>query len=221
MDEKIFLKQSERVSFHWNFSDQFVTNHLIKAGEWKAFFNQDDVDSMDTVELLAVIGNYSGLQCEVVDNLCLSFSSHTCTGKTVKVIQYQDDHVLDDRVYVDNSGTEHPLYFDQLQLVVQMPKGTDTQVDVTCNSEFMLQCVREIGRSIRAKYHNVPLSTPIYLVLDNAGGHGTKDCKRKFMRILCRKYNVLCIWQVSCGPDTNMLDLGAWTAVQAEVEERY
>ena len=94
-------------------------------------------------------------------------------------------------------------------------------MDVTCNSEFMLQSVREIGRSIRAKYSTVLQSKPIYLVLDNAGGHGTRDCKKKFMRVLRRKYNVLCIWQVPCSPDTNMLDLGAWAAVQAEVEERH
>ena len=93
--------------------------------------------------------------------------------------------MLDNRVYVDDSGTAHPVYFDQVLLIVRRPKGFDFQAGITCKSAFMLGCVTEIGRSIRSKYHSVPLSIPIYLVLDNTRGHETKDCKRKFMSIPC------------------------------------
>ena len=44
--------------------------------------------------------------------------------------------------------------------------------------------------------------------------------RMKEFRLLC-KYNIYCIWQVPNSPDTNMLDLGAWAAVQAGVEERH
>ena len=93
--------------------------------------------------------------------------------------------------------------------------------DASCNSNFMISQVRNIGKSIREKYHWVPFDTPIIMVLDNAGGHGTNDSKKRFMRILKNKYNVLCQWQVPNSPDTNMLDLGAWASVQAQVEERH
>ena len=63
--------------------------------------------------------------------------------------------------------------------------------------------------------------TPIYLVLDNAGGLGTTLEKRTFGRVLKRKFNVICVWQVANSLDTNILDLGAWAAVQSKVEERH
>ena len=123
-DGKIFLKrvsnikESERLSHHQNFSDNFITNHLIKSGEWKRLFNPDDVSTMDVEDLFDMIGEYYGLEHHVVENLCLSFSSHTCTGRTVKAERYQEGPVLEDRFYVDDTGTVHPLYFDQVQLVV-------------------------------------------------------------------------------------------------------
>ena len=78
-------KESERVSHHESFSDHFLTNHLIKSGEWNALFNQDFVGSMDTKDLFTVIGELCVLESDVIDNLCLLYSSHTCAGKTVKM----------------------------------------------------------------------------------------------------------------------------------------
>ena len=125
--------------------------------------------------------------------------SHSNTGRSKKRVRFEDDPLLDNRIYTDKDGTDHPVYLDQLQLHVKKERGTEIQVGVTCNTNFMLANVREIGCSIRSKYTSVPFNTPIYLVLDNTGGHGTSDCKKRFMRILHRKYNVLCVWQVPLG----------------------
>ena len=54
--------------------------------------------------------------------------------------------------------------------------------------------------------------------MDNAGGHGSKKCKREYKKKLRDKYNVLIIWQIAQSPETNMLDLGIWMSFQSLVE---
>ena len=126
---------------------------------------------MQCSDLFDFIGNYYGLQSDVVENMTLSYMSHSYTGRSKKRERFDSGPLLDDRVYIDKDGTGHPLYLDQLQLHVKKVRGTEVQVDVTCNTDFILANVREIGCSIRSNYTSVPFNTPIYLVLDNAGGH--------------------------------------------------
>ena len=226
-DGKIFCrrvsetKTTNRVSYNQYFSDDFLTNHMVKSEEWKSLVETEDVDSMQCSDIFSLIGEYYGLSDKVVEKLSFSYYKHSKSGKSNKIIRFSQGPLLDDRVYTDCTGEEHPLFLDQLKLFVCKPRGTEVEYDVSCNSDFMLSTVRDIGRAIRSSYDQVPFGTPIYLILDNAGGHGTSDAKKKFMRILCRKYNIYCIWQVPNSPDTNMLDLGAWAAVQAGVEERH
>ena len=90
--------------------------------------------------------------------------------------------------------------------------------DTTCDSMYMLKHIREIGKAIRNKYYWVDEEEDIFLVMDNAGGHGTSDSKEEYVRILKEEYNVTVVWQVPNSPETNVLDLGVWMAIQAEVE---
>ena len=48
--------------------------------------------------------------------------------------------------------------------------------DTTCGSVFMKGAMRRIGVALRAAYYWVDSNTPIFLVLDNDGGHGTNQC---------------------------------------------
>ena len=82
----------------------------------------------------------------------------------------------------------------------------------------MLDHIEDIGRAIRNAYHWVDRSTPIMLIMDNAGGHGTREVKEQYMHILEEKFNVEVKWQVPNSPELNMLDLGAWVAIQSNVE---
>ena len=84
----------------------------------------------------------------------------------------------------------------------------------------MLNQVDAIGKAIRYAYRNVVSDKfPIYLVMDNAGGHGTVEAKQTFVERLEMVYNVRVNWQVPNSPDTNMLDLGVWMTIQSKVEE--
>ena len=109
--------------------------------------------------------------------------------------------------------TAYDLY---AQVIV--PSGTEVEDDCSCDSAFMLKVVDEIGTSIRKSFHWVEPDVPIYLYMDNAGGHGSKKCKREYKKKLRDKYNVLIIWQIAQSPETNMLDLGVWMSFQSLVE---
>jgi len=82
------------------------------------------------------------------------------------------------------------------------------EVDVSCDSDFMADIMPEVGAAIRAAYHWVSIDTPIFLYLDNAGGHGTKEVVDAYVKALKDDYNVECVHQRPRSPATNMLDLG-------------
>ena len=82
----------------------------------------------------------------------------------------------------------------------------------------MLETVREIGQSIRESYKWINEKKIIYLVIDNAGGHGTTEAKKEYMKILMNEFCIQVIWQIANSPDSNMLDLGAWMSIQSQVE---
>ena len=58
----------------------------------------------------------------------------------------------------------------------------------------------------------MPRDEEIYLYLDNAGGHGTKEAVETYVTNLERDHNVICVHQRPCSPGSNMLDLGVWMA---------
>ena len=111
-----------------------------------------------------------------------------------------------------------PLTLKDIHLRVNVPKGTYKEKDVNCDSDFMLETIDEIGANIREYYSFVPNQTPIHLFMDNAGGHGKVSCKEKYVQHLKQRYNVIVVWQVPYSPETNMLDLGVWVALQSFTE---
>ena len=56
----------------------------------------------------------------------------------------------------------------------------------------------------------VPETTPIYLVMDNAGGHGTDKTVEWYTTELQVRNTVMAHHQCSRSPETNALDLGVW-----------
>ena len=72
----------------------------------------------------------------------------------------------------------------------------------------MLQSMNEVAVAIRAAFWFIPTFISIYLVIDNAGGHGTKQAMLEYETMLKLKYNIKALHQVPNSPDTNLLDLG-------------
>jgi hypothetical protein len=161
-----------------------------------------------------------GLDDDIVDRLVVRYDEYTSTGtkkiKRVKAGEYEG--ALLDVSMMDKDGVLRLLTLDDVKLYVEIEAGTSYQADVTCDSAFMLQSTREIGENIRAKFHWVPMDTPITLFMDNAGGHGTDEAKNEYIRILHEEFNVSVEWQVPNSPETNLLDLGGWVTIQSLVE---
>ena len=65
------------------------------------------------------------------------------------------------------------------------------------------------------------MSQPCWLVMDNAGGHGTKDCIIEYRSNLLTTYNIEIIFQIPRSPFTNVLDLGVWMSLQSIVERKH
>ena len=224
-DGKILLKRvseiipSAKTSYNQKFSDEYEINHALKAGEWKNLFLDSDIADMDIEELIERICEFYNLDDNTQENLTFTYVSHSNTGKTRKIIHLNKGPLLHGRIYVDDNGVHHPLFIDQLKLEKHVPANTPTHHDVSCDTKFMLSNVDVIGKAIRSAYHFVDPTEIIYLVLDNAGGHGTVEAKEQFEERLRKKYRVKIIWQVPNSPDTNLLDLGAWCTIQSDVED--
>jgi hypothetical protein len=112
------------------------------------------------------------------------------------------------------------LEIGDILLFVERRKGDKVEKDTTCDSQFMLKHMRQVGMAMRGAYHWVPFETPLYLVMDNMGGHGTVDAWREFTEYLKVGYNVEIIRQIPRSPETNILDLGVWCSLQSAVEEK-
>ena len=100
-------------------------------------------------------------------------------------------------------------------------EGDKREVDVSCDSTFMKEVMPEVGKAIRAAYHWVLPRIPIFLYLDNAGGHGTQEVVDAYVKLLEVDYNVICVHQRPRSPATNILDLGVWMYFQCVVEKEH
>ena len=118
-DGKVFLKHVSTTrtincsSFNQHFSDLFVTNHLVKSGDWKNLLAEDDLDGILCEDVFNLIGEYYDLSDDMTSHLSLLYESHTSTGRSKKVERFDTGLLLDDRVYVDSCGICHPVCLDQ------------------------------------------------------------------------------------------------------------
>ncbi len=70
-------------------------------------------------------------------------------------------------------GTLRPLTLDDVHLHVKILAGSLVEEDCTCDSEFMLDIIQEVGTNIRESFNWLSADTVIHLFMDNAGRHGT------------------------------------------------
>ena len=233
-DGKIFLKRVARPrpqlqnSYNTHFTNSYIINNLIKDGDWTNLLSTNE--DMTISELIEQMQQIYGFDDDVAERITFSYHSYplkraTNKSKTKPVrIGYQtgdkNELLLKNReIWVAVNQEPRPLTLHDIFVQVQVQPGTIVQEDVSCDSEFMLDTVHDIGAAIRSKMYFVSPKVPIYLFMDNAGGHGTDDAKDKYVKILEELYNVIVDWQVPNSPETNMLDLGIWMNLQNIVEK--
>jgi len=121
----------------------------------------------------------------------------------------------------DAEGDEVQLTIQDVELSCFLPAGTIVEREVNCNSAFMLRILPQIATEMRQQLHWVPPEEPIYLVMDNAGGHGTQQAREEYTRRLRDDFNIVIIQQSARSPEVNALDLGIWMSVQSAVERSH
>ncbi len=202
------LTQSSR---NQNFSDDVLVNEAIKKGEWR---DELFVYGMTFGELKERLVERYALDNYVVERLEALYLKWTARGiKKCKPIGDSEELSGTTR---DENGLERPLSIQDIQLFVKMVKGDVVEEDVSCDSRFMLDIVPRVAEEMRKKFHWIPEEQKLYLVMDNAGGHGTAEAIQEYVNVL-RTRNIEVIWQIPRSPETNMLDLGVWMSIQSAV----
>ena len=130
-----------------------------------------------------------------------------------------NEFIFKNRIIVSKDGEIKPITAEDLTLVVFKKAGEEYQKDCSCDSRFMLDIMEEMGDHIRRYFWFLPIFVSIYLIIDNAGGHGSNEAKKEYREFLRDKFNIILIFQIPNSPETNLLDLGVWRALQALVEK--
>ena len=135
--------------------------------------------------------------------------THTSETNKKQFVDIKNEQRLDTLGMFTDSKDNHVnvVALEIIEICVKLRKGDEVEEDCSCNSKFMLEWMPKVGQAMRDTYHWIPNSEKLYLVMDNAGGHGTNDAKYCYVEAL-QEYNVDIIWQVPRLPETNMLDLG-------------
>jgi hypothetical protein len=93
--------------------------------------------------------------------------------------------------------------------------------DISCDSDYMLRVMSLIGIATRDKMPWVPQDETIYLVMDNAGGHGTEEAIGQYTRWMQREFNIKIIFQAARSPEVNALNLRLWMSIKSWVKKQH
>ena len=206
---------------HTNFSDDAIINDEIKSGQWRSLVHDPDT-TIDDVKVLLESAYH--LDEYIVDRLELYFITKIGTMGNTKNVVLEDDDIISSKTIRTEDDENLParmLSINDVCIRVRNRIGDEVEDDVTCNSEYMIDAMKRVGKAIRTSYHWIPMDQPCYLVMDNAGGHGTKNAIEEYTNNLLTEFNIKVIFQVPRSPYTNVLDLGVWMSLQAVIEQKH
>ena len=222
-------KKTKSESFNQNFSTYFEKNNRLKLEEWKQLVPENG--QITVSDLIDKIKYKYKVPPRIAKDLVFLYKTHSISPRAKKLLTTKCKIVRSNEMLLHSNRklkkpaqgnnqllVERRVTLNDLILRVHVPKNREVVADVNCDSQFMIDTVHEIGRSIRKTYSFLSKSQPIFLFMDNAGGHGKQDIKEQYVKLLKDEYNIEVEWQVPNSPETNMLDLGTWFALQSKVE---
>jgi hypothetical protein len=221
-DGKILLlrvsrpKQLSRATGSERFVSDATMNGLLKEGGWRSCY----VGGMTVGELRATVVESYDMEDDVADHLCFGYETHVGTQGNTQKKWLDDDDVIEEVEYRPTADNDTALLgIDCVEMQVRHEAGEWVEEDVNCDSQFMLDNIRKIGQTMRDKISWVPHPQKCYLVMDNAGGHGTEEAIKKYTDILETEFDIEIIHQIPRSPETNILDLGIWCSLQWAVDK--
>jgi len=224
-------EEVKKRSRNHNFSPDAKVNDAIKNGtDWHDLY----VEDITAGDLCDAIAEFYGLSEFVTDRLELLYPDYKQDGQQKKgkgknyIIKRHEVLSSLERYTPTSNGQKVKVELSDIEIGVRYQKKDKITKDVSCDSKWMLETMDEVGKAIRAAYHwvkwnprNVQQSDTIYLVMDNAGGHGTDEAVSQYTEDLKNKYKIEIVQQVPRSPETNVLDLGIWMSLQSAVEKEH
>ena len=189
------VREQKRESHNQNFHSLYTINGQLRMGEWKDLIDVSTSSSLLPSNLLMRIGVEYTLPPLISENLCFLYESFEYKSKKrdiikrkwVQIDKKDNKPLLVNRfkkVVQNGQLISKPVNLSDLHLRVNQQPGHPMWDDVSCNSDFMMKVVDDIGDSIRKAHNFIPHTTPVYLFVENAGGHGKKEIKSEFVEIL-------------------------------------
>ena len=164
---------------------------------------------MQSHDLKGLIGENYDLEEHIIDRLEFSYKQKVGNrGKSkICVINDHEELISDNYSHISN-----------IMLKVSYQEGDIIDRYCSCDSSYMFSTIIRVGKSIREKFHWVPMHEKVYLFIDDAGGHGTNEAINEYGKNLMIDFNIKLVFQVLRTPYSNILDLGIWCGLQADVE---
>ncbi|MGH3054917.1 MAG: hypothetical protein ACRDL7_08070, partial [Gaiellaceae bacterium] len=163
-------KKIQRKSHHQRFVDDGLINSELKAQTdgWRIYTSEEMTmrDIADTLAEQYLLDEF------VHERLVFSYRSQA-NGKDATIYLNDVETIQDRQIVSEQQQPGRALTMNDIQLHVEMQSGDIVDEDVSCDSTYMLSIMATIGQELRTKFHWVNQQIPIYLFLDNTGGHGT------------------------------------------------
>ncbi|GFH50773.1 predicted protein [Chaetoceros tenuissimus] len=128
-------KKTKKNSKNTKFVNDAKTNNLLKDGDWRNLFEP----RMSVGELFHNIKERYRLTEVKADMLCLTNKKvNQKKYRTVNLTIENEDELVVRRVN-ERGGQQRELTVHDFDLSIFVPKGTEVEVDCTCDSKFMLK----------------------------------------------------------------------------------
>jgi len=157
----------------------------------------------------------------VKERLYFHYHSWGDKNRNVRKVYRNAKKLGDNMIRAELGGQRRRLTLEDVELYSEKKSGDRVEKDCSCDGGFMLRVMERIGHAIRKAYHWIPESEVVDLILDNAGGHGSKDKIAAYRELLLDRYGVRLLHQVPRSMEMNILDLGVWMSLQSWVERSH
>ena len=153
-----------------------MVNNQLKDGDWHHLYLPNADFNFHEYKKL-IVDNYE-LDDDVGEQLefrYITYDHFNVDGSCKKrYLDLLDDDILEGKQRIDQEGNNIPLTLEHIHLFRKLDARTKVEMDISCDSTFMRQTMPEVGKAIHQQMPWIPRGQPVYLQMDNAGGHGTK-----------------------------------------------
>ena len=139
-----------------------------------------------------IISTYQ-LEDYILDRLEFYITTKFGNNGNIKEVKLELDKCISSykiRTEDDKNVPPRSVTIQDVKVQVRHKYGDSHEVDCSCDSKYMLSAMDRIGKAIRNVYHWVNIDQACYIVMDNTGGHGTKDAINEYTNHLLNDYSI-------------------------------